>query len=725
MGFLSTFIIAAMVGIFSIHAIITVAQKQATAIQLTNLSDHVDDMVIAHYIWTHNILRAFTFGTDFGGGLNPDTCIFGNWIASSDSTLIDDEMLRSLIAAVDAPHRQLHLAGAEALELRAAGRIDEAWYLLENTVLPAGVASTAAITALADRYDALIVEVLTEIDTFISRTVLRISFTLFLAFVAFVLSTTIIGRDIAKKLNQVVTIVSDITHGRLNFNRNTEALVDDEIGQLTKDIYTLGDVINNIMDELGQLNKKFTVEGDIEYRLDSSKFENSFKDVLDDVNDILDGIIKDVLGAINVMDNIVSGEFNSQIPQMPGKKVVLSNALQGIVHKINNVYDAIETVADGAKKGHFDAKFDENKFMGNWRELIITLNGLSEAIDAPLVEIEKNLLLMTQGDFSPIETKFEGHFEVVREAINDTNKTTLYYISEIADVLTRVSKGDLTPTLVGEYRGSYGPIKVALIQILESLNVTMATIKTASDQVLLGTKQIADSSTILAEGTFRQSAAISELSQSISSIHEKAEQASANAINANDEAQRSVELTIDGYKSVKSMSDSMDKIRASTDDIAKIIGVISGIAFQTNLLALNASVEAARAGEHGKGFSVVADEVRTLAGKSQQSASGTSEVIEEEIRNVEEGAKAAALVVESFETIESNISSITELISQIAEISKDQLDSLGSINSSVEEISSVIDTTSATAQESAAASEELTSLSEMLQEKVAWFKLRG
>ena len=175
---------------------------------------------------------------------------------------------------------------------------------------------------------------------------------------------------------------------------------------------------------------------------------------------------------------------------------------------------------------------------------------------------------------------------------------------------------------------------------------------------------------------------------------------------------------------VQSMADTMNKIMVSNDNISKIIDVITSIAFQTNLLALNASVEAARAGEHGKGFSVVADEVRTLAGRSQQSASDTANIISEDNKHVQEGAKTVEEVVAAFETIANDIREISSQIFQISEITSEQLESISMINTNLQEIIQVVSDTSDTAMESSHTSEQLTNLADMLRQKVAFFRLR-
>jgi len=169
---------------------------------------------------------------------------------------------------------------------------------------------------------------------------------------------------------------------------------------------------------------------------------------------------------------------------------------------------------------------------------------------------------------------------------------------------------------------------------------------------------------------------------------------------------------------------SMDKLTESSYGISKIIKVISDIAFQTNLLALNAAVEAARAGEHGRGFSVVAEEVRVLAGKSQESTNGTTIIIEEDKQHTKNSVNSARDVAESFTKIIGDINQISEIIAKIAESSNEVVDYFSVINNNVTEISNVVQSNSAAAQQSASTSEQLNSQAEMLRELVSFFKLR-
>jgi len=537
----------------------------------------------------------------------------------------------------------------------------------------------------------------------------------------------IISGYITKSLKTAADAIEELADGNLNININREIIHNDEIGILTGNVYNLAGTIKEIIMDLTKIELEFNKGGDFEYRANADKYQNSFKEVILSINKLLTNQVRDVFFMIEVLNKISEGDFNVRIDDLPGKKVVSTQSLRNVVENLKELYESVAYLAEGVADGRFDVEIDPNKFKGNWAELVKTLNNLITTVEEPLAAIETSLESMQRGNFDEarIDKTFKGTFENVKKSLNTTEEIILMYIREIADILGRMAQGDLTVLISKDYIGSFAPIKSALLTILTSLNSTMEEIKIATGQVVLGAEQISQSAMQLAEGSTKQTAAIEELSSSIEFVHENAIKASNHANSANKSTAHSRDYADQGSIVVDSLNDTMGKIKTSSESISKIIDVITNIAFQTNLLALNASVEAARVGEHGRGFSVVAEEVRALAGRSQQSASDTAGIIEEDGKTVKEGLKATNEVVNSFEIIVNNIDEISDYVSKIADISKEQLISIAGINSSVSEIAKVVTDNSAMAEESASASQQLNSMAEMLKHKVAFFKIRN
>jgi len=566
---------------------------------------------------------------------------------------------------------------------------------------------------------------LTEIRSMERRTILIAILTTVVAIaIVLTISTILNNMMIAKPLVKLTALVSDVTHGRLSFNRDKGALANDEIGQLTHDMYELNDVIKGIVDDLSRVNYEYKGQGDIDYRVDASKYQNSFKDMVEGINHILENDVEAIMQIIDTLNQINNGDFNIRINDMPGKMIILPQTLRAVVTNLKEIYESAAFLAAKAAKGEFDTEIEHSKFKGNWADLIHTLNQLMGAIAEPLEKIKEDVILMSEGNFVQLHDDFKGQFNVLKNACNLTNETSAAYVNEIAYVLGCMAQGDLTVSIQKDYIGSYAPIKKALNTILDSLNRSISGIHAATDHVSAGAELLSRNSVPLAEGAARQGDAVNELLASVELISRNINLSSENARLAHESATNSMASVEKGEEVVRRMLDSMDKLKESSNDISKIIKVISDIAFQTNLLALNAAVEAARAGEHGRGFSVVAEEVRNLAGKSQESTDSTSAIIERDRRYAEDGVTAATEVAQTFTTIIGDISRRSGIIEQIAGASTEQVNTIANINNSVAEISGVIHENSATAEEFATASQELNSQTDALKELVSFFKLR-
>ncbi len=191
-----------------------------------------------------------------------------------------------------------------------------------------------------------------------------------------------------------------------------------------------------------------------------------------------------------------------------------------------------------------------------------------------------------------------------------------------------------------------------------------------------------------------------------------------NATKTNDTTQNNNKLIASGATAVGNMSQAMSEISDSAEQISRIIKTIEDIAFQTNLLALNAAVEAARAGEAGKGFAVVADEVRNLAGRSAQAARDTTQLISTTIERVRNGSDIADELDKSFREIESGSNTVARLIAEITSATNEQAQGVDQVNNAVAQMDKVTQENAATAEESASAAGELATQSGQLNDMI-------
>ena len=353
---------------------------------------------------------------------------------------------------------------------------------------------------------------------------------------------------------------------------------------------------------------------------------------------------------------------------------------------------------------------------------------VSNGIAKPIKKVTTVAQQIADGNFD-VELSVNSKDEVgqLAKAFNLTIERLINYqgyIDEISETLLSVSNGDLTVTAKREYVGQFKKLKDNMQALLTNLNSTLLQINESAAQVDRGAEQVANGAQALSQGATEQASSIEELSASITEVTEQIRKSADNAKSAHDKAEFAEKELHSSNGQMKDMITAMDQITLKSSEISKIIKIIDDIAFQTNILALNAAVEAARAGAAGKGFAVVADEVRNLAGKSAEAAKSTTVLIGETIEAVENGSQIANRTADSLNKSAKVIIDAVSLIDEIARSSQEQATAIVQINQGIEQISSVVQTNAATAEESAAASEELSGQSNMLKELISEFKLR-
>ena len=353
---------------------------------------------------------------------------------------------------------------------------------------------------------------------------------------------------------------------------------------------------------------------------------------------------------------------------------------------------------------------------------------ISKGISKPLAQLESRFGTFAEGDILsefPTSNSQDEIAGLMNSSHNMAERLKMI-ILDVNRMCAEMSARNFNVTsecadaYVGDLTELYESIKTMNINVSEALKE----VESVSDQVSDGATNLAEAASALAEGATDQAASIEEMLATMNTVSDGLKFTAQSVDDAYNQLSDCATDAQNSHKEMNNMVETMNRINETSKKIENIITEIENIASQTNLLSLNASIEAARAGDAGRGFAVVADEIRDLADQSAKSAVDTRELVNNTLREIEEGHKVANRTADVLYGVVDSIQKIAVSAKTLSENTQIQAEAVEQADQGIARISEVVQSNSAAAEESYATSEELSAQATTMHNLVAQFQLK-
>jgi methyl-accepting chemotaxis protein len=332
----------------------------------------------------------------------------------------------------------------------------------------------------------------------------------------------------------------------------------------------------------------------------------------------------------------------------------------------------------------------------------------SRELISPIKQVSVEMETLAQGEFDSQMTLQADESEVGRMigAVTFMKRNMRSMVTEISDVLEAMGSGNFNVELQQDYVGKFSDIKESICEIQNEMKTALLTIREVSNQIDGGAEQLACAAEELANGCTDQSGEVNNLVGLFDDVAVNMQENVSESNKSVQMADHAVDTLVEANQKMQELKEAIGEINKCSEQINTIIGDIDDIASQTNLLALNAAIEAARAGEAGKGFAVVAEQVKNLAQESSQAAGRTTKLIETTVETVGKGTMIANATEENMTEVTAGVRDAAEKMKEISDKLNRDVESINEVKENLNHVSSVVESNSATSQETSAISQQ-------------------
>jgi len=438
-----------------------------------------------------------------------------------------------------------------------------------------------------------------------------------------------------------------------------------------------------------------TRHGDLQTRIDHDQFEGCFAELCEGMNGMIDGVAEPIAETRELLTALSHGELDRACEgNYSGEFGIIKEGLNHTFSVIRGLTETLNQLIQAGQTGHLNERADAQKFEGSYRELCAGINSLMCSIIAPMRESTEVLSKLSEGDLThTVDGDYAGEHAIIQNSVNHTVHTLRKLTRDTNRLLRTAKEGNMNERIdATPFEGAYNDLCEGINRLLEAIvepvREVSGTLSASSIQMAAVSEQLHNDASQASEETSKLETLSGEVNARVETVSGRVREMGTSINELSSSLNNSSRIAGDAVTKAQHANRVIDDLGHSSEEINEVVKIITTIAEQTNLLALNATIEAARAGDAGKGFAVVANEVKGLA---TQTAEATRS-IDAKIKGIQEDTSQAIRAIEdigkTIDEIDEIQKEVTGAMSEQAVSSRNVLSDLEVASSGTHEISS-------------------------------------